>query len=55
MDEPEFLTVDEVLLLHEAQLERWGGQPGVRDLGALSSAVMQAQATFDRAFLRALG
>lgn len=46
-DEPEFLTVDDVLLLHEEQLAGYGGADGVRDPGALDSAVAMPQATFD--------
>jgi death-on-curing protein len=37
--------------LHRVQLERWGGQEGVRDLRALESAIAQPQATFDGALL----
>jgi death on curing protein len=44
---PDFLTVEEVLFLHEEQLERYGGAPGLRDLGALESAVATPQVTFD--------
>lgn len=47
----EFLDVQEVLELHAAALARWGGMEGVRDLGALSSAVMQPQASFDGEYL----
>ena len=34
-----FLELDEVLHLHQRQLERYGGSSGVRDLGALQSAL----------------
>jgi death on curing protein len=34
-----FLTRAEVLELHRLQLERFGGRPGVRDLGLLDSAL----------------
>lgn len=43
--EPYFLTVEEVLKMHADQLEEHGGQDGVRDFGALESAVAQPQAT----------
>lgn len=46
LDAIEFLTLDEVLEMHRIQLERWGGQEGIRDRGALESAVMQPQVTF---------
>ena len=34
-----FLTVEDVLELHDEQLQRFGGTAGVRDRGALESAV----------------
>jgi len=49
--EPEFLLVEDVLFLHERQLSRYGGSPGVRDMGLLESAVATPQATFDGEFL----
>ncbi len=42
----EFLTVADVLEIHESQLERFGGGAGIRDLGILESAVAQPQASF---------
>lgn len=45
--DPEFLSLEDVLELHELQLQRFGGGVGVRDLGALESAVAQPQATFE--------
>jgi death-on-curing protein len=45
--DPIFLTIEDVLQLHDDQLERFGGSTGVRDRGALESAVAVAQATFD--------
>ena len=45
--DPIFLTVEDVLLLHDQQLERFGGSAGVRDRGALDSAMAVVQATFD--------
>jgi death-on-curing protein len=32
-DEPEFLTVDEILEIHRDQIERYGGDEGIRDNG----------------------
>ncbi len=34
-----FLTVDEVLALHEILIARFGGSPGIRDQGLLESAL----------------
>ncbi len=36
---PEFLTLYEVLEIHRDQIERYGGEPGIRDLGLLKSAI----------------
>jgi hypothetical protein len=36
--EPIFLTLDEVLEIHEQQIEWYGGSYGLRDPGALESA-----------------
>lgn len=46
MNEPVFLTVDDVLQLHEDVLEADGGAPGLRDRGLLESAVHAPQASF---------
>lgn len=51
MTESDFLTVEDVLLLHEEQLARYGGGAGVRDPGALDSAVAMPRATFDGRFV----
>ena len=41
-----YLTVAEVLAFHQQILERWGGSSGVRDAGALESAVAQPRMSF---------
>lgn len=41
-----YLTSEEVLALHRLVVERSGGSHGVRDLGALQSALAQPQMTF---------
>jgi death on curing protein len=45
--DPVFLTVDDVLWVHDRQLELFGGQAGLRDAGLLDSAVGMASQTFD--------
>jgi death on curing protein len=42
-----YLTLGEVVALHRAVLAATGGADGVRDLGALESALAQPKATFD--------
>ena len=48
---PVFLTVDEALELHAFQIEQFGGDPGIRDMGLLESAVAQASQQFGGQFL----
>jgi death-on-curing protein len=48
---PESLTKENVLKLHNRQIERFGGTSGVRDAGLLESALAQPQATFSGQFL----
>lgn len=42
-----YLTLGEVVELHRRLLQMTGGAPGIRDFGALESAVAQPKATFD--------
>lgn len=51
MIEPEFLSLEDVLLIHDEQLEAYGGIQGIRDKGLLESAVMTAQASFGGEYL----
>jgi death-on-curing protein len=46
VSEPVFLDLEDVLLIHEEQLPRYGGSPGLRDRGLLESAVATPQASF---------
>jgi death-on-curing protein len=39
----EYLTIAEVLAMHEDQIKREGGAAGVRDMGALESALYRPQ------------
>jgi len=49
--EPVFLSLDEVLEIHEQQIDRYGGTQGLRDAAGLESAVATPQATFGGEFL----
>ena len=51
MNEPDFLTVDDVLLLHEEQLEHYGGGTGVRDAALLDAAIGMPQQSFGGALV----
>ncbi len=39
----QFLSVDEVLAIHERLIDRFGGPAGVRDIGLLESALFRPQ------------
>lgn len=49
--EPIFLSLAEVVEIHNDQIERYGGRPGVRDSGLLQSAVAVPQATMGGEYL----
>ncbi len=49
--EPEFLTVEEVLQIHDEQLAAYGGASGIRERGLLESAVAMPQASFGGVYL----
>lgn len=46
MSETRFLSLDNVLRLHDFSIERFGGASGLRDMALLESAVMMPQASF---------
>ena len=41
-----FLTLEQVLVVHEDQIDRYGGSHGIRDLALLESALFRPQTTF---------
>lgn len=41
-----YLSVEQILLLHQAQLEKFGGGSGLRDRGGLESAAARPAMTF---------
>lgn len=44
--DPRFLTLAQVLRFHAYQIQRFGGEEGIRDPGLLESALAQPQASF---------
>ncbi len=48
---PVFLSLAEVLEIHRDQIERYGGHPGLRDLGLLQSALAMPAAGFGGRYL----
>jgi death on curing protein len=49
----DFLQIEDVLQIQEDQVMRYGGMPGVKNIGMLKSALAQPSATFDGKFLHA--
>lgn len=43
----QYLTLEQILLIHEDQINYHGGSQGVRDLALLESAVFRPQTTFN--------
>lgn len=41
-----FLALEEILLIHDDQIEKYGGSHGIRDLGLLEAAIARPQAIF---------
>ena len=51
--QPAFLTLDEIMAIHQDQIARYGGSDGVHDSGLLQSAVAMPAASFGGQFLHA--
>ncbi|MBI4596134.1 MAG: type II toxin-antitoxin system death-on-curing family toxin [Candidatus Tectomicrobia bacterium] len=51
MKEPVFLGLDEVIEIHDDQIKRYGGLPGVRDIDLLKSAIAMPPAGFGGEYL----
>lgn len=44
---PRFLDLENVIRIHLSMIERYGGEPSLRDPGLLHSAIAQAQTSFE--------
>lgn len=49
--EPNFLTLPEVMAIHQDQTVRYGGDPGIRAMDLLRSAIGRPSATYGGEFL----
>lgn len=49
--DPIFLTLSQVLAIHDYNIRTSGGENGVKDVGLVESAVAAPQATFGGEFL----
>jgi death-on-curing protein len=47
LQNPRFVTIEEVIMIHDDQIKSFGGSLGIRDYGLLESAVFQPQASFN--------
>jgi len=41
-----YLTLDDIIAIHESMIEEYGGSHGIRDIGLLQSANARSQASF---------
>jgi len=53
MEKVLFLTLAEVIEIHNDQIQRYGGHAGIRDMNLLSSAAAMPYASFSGTFLHA--
>lgn len=53
MNDPIFLSLDEILEIHEGQINQYGGHPGILNLELLESAVEVPTANFGGEYLYA--
>jgi death-on-curing protein len=51
MESVRFLTMEQVLAIHRRMIEGYGGDPTIRDLGLIDSAVMMPQQSFGGEYL----
>lgn len=49
--QPAFLTLEDILHLHQTQIEEFGGSPGIRDIGLLESALAMPRQGFAGQFV----
>lgn len=46
MKQTRFITLDEVIAIHDSMIELYGGSFGIRDIGLIQSAISRPQASF---------
>lgn len=51
LEQISFLVLDEILYLHQLQIEEYGGSDGIRDRGLLESAIAMPEASFAGVFV----
>ena len=43
-----YITLEEVIAIHDSMVEEYGGSHGIRDLGLIQSAIARPQSSFGR-------
>jgi death on curing protein len=51
LKEPAFIRLDEVIEIHNDQIKRYGGRPGIRDIALLKSAIAMPATGFGGEYL----
>lgn len=46
MKKTSYITLDEVLAIHDSMIDKYGGSHGIRDLGLIQSAIARPQSSF---------
>ena len=46
-----FLSIEDVIIIHQNLINKFGGMHGIRDQGLFESAIYAPQATFDDKYL----
>lgn len=47
MKDATYLTLDQLIAIHDSMIEEYGGSFGIRDLGLIQSALARPQSSFD--------
>ncbi len=51
MDEPSFLTTEDILFIHEQEIQKAGGDPGIRQKQDIQACADSPKASFDGEYL----
>ena len=54
MKEPFFLTTEDILFIHEQEIQKAGGDPGIRQEQNIQACAEAPKASFDREYLNGL-
>lgn len=54
MDDPKFINFDEIIFIHDQEIEISGGSPGIRDKNGIDSAIGAVKASYEGRYLNDL-